>query len=121
MHVADQRHGLDVVASLRASGVTEPDVLLAGLLHDSGKGATGLVPRIAWTLGEHYGPWVWRLAAVAPGYGPALATLRDHAETSADLAESAGCSSLTVALIRTQAKPDDTRYAELLHLADEAN
>ena len=34
MHVADQRHGLDVVASLRADGVTEPDVLVAGLLHD---------------------------------------------------------------------------------------
>jgi len=32
MHVADRRHGLDVVASLRADGVTEPDVLVAGLL-----------------------------------------------------------------------------------------
>ena len=32
MHVADRRHGLDVAASLRADGVAEPDVLLAGLL-----------------------------------------------------------------------------------------
>src|SRR5215510_1664307 len=35
MHVADRRHGLDVVATLRADGVTEPDVLVAGLLHDA--------------------------------------------------------------------------------------
>ena len=27
MHVADRRHGLDVVATLRADGVTDPEVL----------------------------------------------------------------------------------------------
>ena len=52
MHVADQRHGLDVVASLRAAGRTDPDLLLAGLLHDAGKGQTGVWPRVAWSLGE---------------------------------------------------------------------
>ena len=41
MHVADRRHGLDVAATLRADGVTDPDVLLAGVLHDAGKGQTG--------------------------------------------------------------------------------
>src|SRR3954470_10879380 len=82
MHVADQRHGLDVVASLRAGGVTTPDVLVAGLLHDAGKGNTGLLPRIAWTLGERYGAWAWRVASLVPGYRAALARLRDHAETS---------------------------------------
>ena len=60
MHVADQRHGLDVVASLRATGRTDPDLLLAGLLHDAGKGQTGVWPRVAWSLGEAYGAWVWR-------------------------------------------------------------
>ena len=34
MHVADRRHGLDVVAHLRAAGVADRDVLAAGLLHD---------------------------------------------------------------------------------------
>jgi hypothetical protein len=71
MHVADRRHGLDVVASLRADGVTEPDVLVAGLLHDAGKGDTGVGPRIAYSLGQRYGTWLWRVAAVVPGYGPA--------------------------------------------------
>ena len=44
MHVADRRHGLDVVTALRADGATDPDLLLAGLLHDAGKAATGLRP-----------------------------------------------------------------------------
>ena len=38
MHVADRRHGLDVVATLRAEGVEDPEVLVAGLLHDAAKG-----------------------------------------------------------------------------------
>ena len=38
MPVADRRHGLDVVASLRASGGgSDTELLLAGLLHDCGK------------------------------------------------------------------------------------
>ena len=52
MHVADRRHGLDVVAALRAEGVDERDVLLAGLLHDAGKGDTGVWPRVAYSLGR---------------------------------------------------------------------
>ena len=64
MHVADRRHGLDVVASLRAEGATEPDVLIAGLLHDAGKGDTGVGPRVAYTLGERYGTWVWDVGRV---------------------------------------------------------
>ena len=41
MHVADRRHGLDVVAHLRRAGVRDRDVLAAGLLHDCAKGDTG--------------------------------------------------------------------------------
>ena len=55
MHVADRRHGLDVVATLRAERVTESDLLLAGLLHDAGKGETGVSPRVAYALGQRYG------------------------------------------------------------------
>jgi hypothetical protein len=121
MHIADQRHGLDVVASLRARGVAEPDVLVAGLIHDAGKGNTGVLPRVAWTLGERYGPWVWRLTRVLPGFGAGLDRLRDHAERSAALAAAAGCSPLTVDLIRHQSAPIDIRFGELLRLADEAN
>jgi hypothetical protein len=121
MHVADRRHGLDVVASLRAERVTDPDLLLAGLLHDAGKGETGVWPRVAYALGQRYGTWLWRVAAVVPGFGPALERLRTHAETSAVLAAEAGCSARTVELIRNQDAPTDPEFGELLRLADEAN
>ena len=62
MHVADRRHGLDVVASLRAEGVTEPDLLVAGLLHDAGKGDTGVWPRVAYALGSRMAPGSRRVA-----------------------------------------------------------
>ncbi len=121
MHLADRRHGLDVVASLRAEGVTEPDALLAGLLHDAGKGDTGVWPRVAWSLGQAYGAWVWRVSGVVPGFGPALERLRSHADASARLAAAAGCSPRTVDLIRHQDAPRDPEFGELLRLADEAN
>lgn len=121
MHVADRRHGLDVVATLRADGVTDPELLQAGLLHDAGKGRTGVWPRVAYSLGQAYGAWVWSLARVVPGFAPALDRLRDHAETSARLAAEAGCSPRTVELIRHQDAPVDPEAGRRLQLADEAN
>lgn len=121
MHIADRRHGLDVVATLRAEGVTDRDVLLAGLLHDAGKGQTGVWPRVAHSLGQAYGGWIPRVAGVLPRVRSALARLRDHAETSASLASAAGCSTRTVELIRHQEAPVDPDAGRLLKLADEAN
>ena len=121
MHRADRRHGLDVVATLRASGVTDRDVLLAGLLHDAGKGDTGLLPRVVWSLGEALGEPVVRLAERSRSLAPALDRLRHHAERSAALAEAAGCPRRTVALIREQAAPRDPVAGRLLLAADEAN
>ena len=121
MHIADRRHGLDVAATLRAEGVTDTEVLLAGLLHDAGKGDTGVWPRVAHSLGQAYGPWVWRTAGVLPGMPAAIERLRVHAETSAQLAAAAGCSPRTVELIRHQDAPIDPDAGRLLQLADEAN
>lgn len=121
MHVADQRHGLDVVRTLRAQGVTDPEVLLAGLLHDAGKGDTGVWPRVAYSLGQAYGQVVWRAAGFLPGFRPALERLRDHAETSAAMAAAAGCTARTVELIRHQDAPIDPVAGRQLQLADQAN
>lgn len=121
MHVADRRHGLDVVTTLREEGVTDPEVLLAGLLHDAGKGRTGVWPRVVYALGQAYGSWVWRVAGMLPGVWGALARLRDHAGVSASLALAAGCSPRTVELIRHQEAPVDPDAGRLLKLADEAN
>jgi hypothetical protein len=56
-----------------------------------------------------------------PGMRAPLERLRTHAETSATLAEQAGCSPRTVELIRWQDAPRDPEYGERLRLADEAN
>jgi hypothetical protein len=121
MHVADRRHGLDVVATLRADGRTDADLLVAALLHDAGKGQTGLWPRVAYSLGQEYGRWVWHVAGIVPSLREAITVLQAHAETSARLAAEAGCSPRTVALIRDQDAPHDAEFGELLRLADEAN
>jgi len=121
MPAADRRHGLDVVAWLRSQGAGDPDLLTAGLLHDSGKGPGVRLPhRVAWSLGERYGAWVWRLVRPLPTFGSALRQLRDHAERSARLAEHAGCTPRTVEFIRHQNLPLD-EAGLLLHEADEAN
>ncbi len=121
MHRADQRHGLDVVAHLRASGREDPELLLAALLHDCSKGRSVRLPhRVAWSLGERYGERVHDLLAPLPGFRAAFGRLRDHAEDSARLARQAGCSERTADLIRHQAAPLDPDAGMALHLADEA-
>ena len=124
MHVADQRHGLDVVATLRAEGVTDHDVLLAGpapRLRQGRRRARGRGS--SWSLGEAYGAWIWPARPAGAGLGAALERLRTHAEASAELAAAAGCSPRTVELIRHQDAPRDAdatgRAAP--KLADEAN
>jgi hypothetical protein len=121
MHVADRRHGLDVVAALRAAGEVDPDVLLAGLLHDAGKRDAGMIPRVVHALGQAGLGWVTRLVGWWPGMPAALRRLRDHAEVSAGMAEGAGCTPRTVELIRWQDDPRDPEAGERLRLADEAN
>ncbi len=121
MHVADRRHGLDVVAALRAGGTDDPEVLLAGLLHDAGKGDAGLVPRVVHSLGQARVPWAARAVGWWPGMRATLERLRDHAETSARLAEAAGCPPRTIELIRWQDDPRDPEAGERLRLADEAS
>jgi hypothetical protein len=122
MHPADKRHGLDVVAALRAGGHAQPELLLAGLLHDCGKGRGLRVwHRVGWSLGEHYGARVERALERLPGFRAAFATMRDHAARSAELAAAAGASAATVELIRNQAEPTDETLGRALLLADQQN
>ena len=122
MQRADQRHGLDVVDALRRAGHTNPDLLLAGLLHDAGKGREIRVwHRIAWSLADRYGRRTAAALASAPGFAEAFATLDAHAERSAELALEAGCSPVTADLIRHQAEPTDAELGTALLLADDAN
>jgi hypothetical protein len=122
MHPADQRHGLDVVAALRALGHAQHELLLAGLLHDSGKGRVLHVwHRVAWSLGERYGARTARAFERLPTFRSAFAVMRGHAVRSAELAAAAGCSAATVELIRNQAEPTDPVLGRALLLADQAS
>lgn len=121
MHRADQRHGLDVVAELGRQGHSEPELLLAGLLHDCGKGhGLRIWHRVGWSLSERY-RLVDRLTRRMPTFGRAYQTLKAHADVSAELALAAGCSPRTADLIRHQAEPTDLELGMALRLADEAS
>jgi hypothetical protein len=122
MPIADQRHGLDVVAALRTVGVDDREVHLAALFHDAGKGSSiRLWHRVAWSLGELLGAWVHSLAGRLPGGREAIARLRHHDERSADLAAAAGCPPRTVALIKGAVAPADRPALAALRAADEAS
>jgi hypothetical protein len=122
MHPADQRHGLDVIAYLERDGLDDEELRLAALFHDSSKGRdTGLLHRVAWSLGERYGDGVIGVTARLPGFAAAFERLRDHAEDSAALALDAGCTERTADLIRNQSHPLDRVAGVALQRADEAS
>ena len=122
MHPADQRHGLDVMSSLRGAGFEDRELLLAALLHDCSKGPSVRLPhRVAWSLGERYGEGLLIILGRLPGFRHAFARLRHHADDSARLALAAGCSERTAELIRHQADPVDPVAGAALRLADEAS
>ena len=120
MHVADRRHGLDVVAGLRRAGVTDRDILAAGLLHDCAKGNTGGLPRVAWSLGEAFGAWLVAVARRVPGWRPQLDRLARHADASAEALAAIGLPERAVELVRHQDDPVDPEYGRVFRAADEA-
>lgn len=121
MHRADQRHGLDVVTALRGAGHSDTDLLLAGLLHDCGKGRhLRLWHRVAWALAERH-PRVAPLFVRLPTFKAAFATMAAHVERSAELAMAAGCTARTADLIRHRVDLVDEELVTALRLADEAS
>ncbi len=121
MPVADRRHGLDVVARLHALGAHDRDLLVAGLLHDCGKGIhVRLWHRVAWSLAERYGDWVLAFGRIVPGFRAGIDRIRRHADLSAEMLVAAGVSPRAAELARHQADPVDPILGELLRAADEA-
>ncbi|HKY88732.1 MAG TPA: HD domain-containing protein [Candidatus Limnocylindrales bacterium] len=117
---ADRRHGLDVAGALRRAGYGDDrELILAGLLHDAGKGRTvRLWHRVAWSLGQRYGRWLLDAAGAVPGARPVFERLERHPRISADLVKATGAPARTVELIAAQADPREPA-ARALHLADE--
>jgi hypothetical protein len=124
MSVADQRHALDVMARLRASGQTDRDLLAAALLHDAGKGSQvrlwhrvvavlveAIVPSRMAGLGSS-DPTSWRY----PFY-----VHRHHAALSAQAALAAGCGPRVAAFIVGTAEGTDAQLMAALAAADAAS
>ena len=103
----DQRHSLTVCNRLRLAGHDEPDLLAAALLHDVAKTVQPnrrllLAHRVLIVLMEAVKPgWVAQIARQDPtDWRYPFYVHLHHPEQGARLAEEAGCSQLTVALIR---------------------
>lgn len=103
----DQRHSLIVCNRLRMAGHDEPDLLAAALLHDAAKTVQPgrrlrLRHRVLIVLMEVFKPgWAAQVARQDPtGWRYPFYVHLHHPEQGARLAEEAGCSQLTVALIR---------------------
>lgn len=126
----DQRHGLDVFHALRRKQHTDRDLLTAALLHDVGKtgGRLRLWHRVLIVLIRAIWPQLLdRLAADEPrGWRYPFFVHQHHPELGAKWAQAAGCSPVTVELIRRHQEPSisnplRTRQDELLAALQEAD
>jgi HD domain len=123
MSARDQRHSLSVYRKLRDEGHRDPDLLVASLLHDCGKGRLAgvnvrLWHRVAYVLLAARAPWALRRLANGRN---GLAALHGHAERGALLAEALGASSSVVDLIRRHEDADPVdRRLQLLRVADDS-
>ncbi len=101
---AEQHHGIAVCRALEAQGHTDPDLLVAALLHDVGKikAPPRLWERVIVVLGEHFAPQsAARWSVGEPrGLHRGFVVRRMHPEWGAALAEQAGATSRAVDLIR---------------------
>lgn len=135
MTARDQRHSLNVLRRTQHATPTLPDLAAAALLHDVAKTAqigrrVRLHHRVLVVLMEAMRPgWVQRIARDEPDSWryPFYLHLA-HPRLSAELAAQAGCSALTVELIRrhqdrlTHAPADEIeRLLAVLQAADDAS
>jgi hypothetical protein len=122
MPAFDQQHLCRVANHLTSQGVTDPDVLVAGLLHDIGKSdgrtAVRLTDRVAKVVLKHVSPGT--LEKIAGGYPegrfPGLALTMLHPTIGADLARQLGCSERTCWLIRHHEAATDLGDRDLARL-----
>ena len=123
----DQRHCLDVYATLRGAGHTDPVLLKAALLHDCGKvGDDGRpIPLIYYGIFvvlQRLLPAIYNLAA-RNGHGPLrhFAVHAAHDQRSASLVEAAGAAPELAATLRDYAARRATERTLALKWADEQN
>ena len=100
----DQRHALNVYATLQHQGHDDPDMLAAALLHDVGKtaGSLHLLYRVAVSLLKAFSPRLLAYLETNGEHGLLLPfrVAREHPELGARLVAEAGFSAVTVELVR---------------------
>jgi putative nucleotidyltransferase with HDIG domain len=119
----DQRHALDVLATLRHLGERDPVVLRAALLHDAGKAGAPftIVERSAAVFLAAAAPEV--LARLTPtAWGVRHQRYREHARRGADLVREAGGDALLAQVIAEHHESDGTLpQTQRLRFADRLN
>lgn len=109
LDAAGQWHSYQVFCTLRDAGYTQPDLLVAALLHDVGKTRCplSLVERAVIVLAQA----IWPGKTAAWGQGEAVRWRRpfvvkaQHPTWGAEMAQAAGSTPLAVALIRRHQEP----------------
>jgi hypothetical protein len=131
----DQRHSLEVYATLCQAGDDNPDLLKAALLHDVGKAAGHIMlwQRVLIVLLQRWAPNILAWFARGsyddrlPWWRRGFVINRRHPDVGARWAAEAGCSRTTVALIQRHQesteniKRNQDRLLERLQWADGAN
>lgn len=119
MQRRDQRHAIEVMSRITASGPAPDALLTAALLHDCGKGEVPVWLRVAKVLA----PAAVARWGVADGGGwrGAAYRLNHHAEIGAELARRAGSSETAVTLIGGRAVGEDQELLARLMAADDAS
>jgi hypothetical protein len=143
----DQRHALAVYRTLYQAGHTDPELLAAALLHDVGKAAAQLPAwrRAIIVLLDRFAPRLLARLSQGEPQGHALSLPKGHAlslskgwrhsfvahtrhpEVGARWAQEAGCSPLTVTLIRrhqdrlTSCEIEEDQLLTALQAADSLN
>jgi putative nucleotidyltransferase with HDIG domain len=124
----DRQHALRVFRLLQDEGHTDPDLLVAALLHDAGKtarrnGSVRLWHRVGVVLSNVFWPGLLaRLAKDQVGsWRQPLYVQLHHAAIGAELARGAGCSQRTVDLIRLHEDPAFQAEDPLLQVLQSAD
>jgi hypothetical protein len=124
MQPSEQAHALQMLEWLQAHGETDPDLLVAALLHDTGKQCCPLRlwERVAIVLVQAASPalaqrWGKLELDGCRGWRKPFIVAAQHADWGAELALQAGAKPLVVALIRrhqTPAPADSCQHEDVL-------